>query len=1105
MDISTIHLCIAPHHSNMETVNGTSCLGTTNKALEHGLSVGISSSALAKIPDLLPTETEMRAMLPVSVLDIRGPAFGEAATSMLNYFNLIVYLVSNEMLDISKDLLALLEIALSKRPFLSLLFQKTPTTGSFIQQVSRSAIRFGKTKAISVLLDAELFFDAWTLQPDLPLILAIDERNTALAKCLVRAGADLTGDRGSEALTIAAKMGNLELVSFLIEMGANPNPQDTSTCYPALFEATSRDDKEMVKLLLNCGADTDASSSRKGCASPLVSAAENGDLQLVQLLLRRGVHTEDRGFRQGTALGIAADRGHSELARELLDAGAAVRSPAFIGLRPLYTDSSALYKAIESGHQSVVELLLAHKADPNTRTHHAYHPDVPDATGSTALYIAVTMKEIQIVRLLLEAGARVNEMSFYVEHGQSIDTNRYGRNFIKETALNRAVRSSNTGLVQILLNAGAIAISPFTQVQLEVGSQFQDNFSYNTANLLVQHPSSEISGLLCTADPSAIFKYGTYFFQSAIQSNDIDLVRVLLNAGVDVNGLPIGFSQGTALQHAVSAGNFELAEVLLDCGANVNAPPRDNHGRTALQSATDKGSMELVQMLLNHGANVDAPPQDNDGRTALQSAADKGSMELVQILLNHGADIHAPGTVDHGTALQLAAQAGHVEVVKLLLYFAKIRASQANASDHYSNSANATNDWQSAMLPAAAKGGLFEIVRLLLAEGANINTVPPGTRYGTALQEAASQQDLNIVHLLLRYRADPNIPGPVWVDWLKEWRTGTALQTAVKTKSLELIRTLIISGARADILSSACEDRCTPLEAAIENFEGEDLTVVVRLLLVAGADVNLPCIQTEKFMDSRETTMLSASIQSGNVQLVKILLGAGANVNAVSTYRRGTDGSTSPKSSLQDAVALADLEMSKILLKAGADVSVDWPFYCSGISLWISGEAGMLATAILRGNIELFQLLLDSGANIDSISPTEESITALHAASDAGHLSIVETLLRRGAEVDAISESGTALELAIFNGHAGVAFALLEAGADPTLAYAGPPLMQAAIYGRIDMIQMLLNAIKSRGTSGQLYVELLESSLKRALEENDGEYNIAMGMIKTEIEESKCV
>jgi ankyrin repeat protein len=1077
MEISKKHLRIVRHHANKETVNGASYIGTTNKALEHDLSVGISSSALAKIPNLLPTETEMRAMLPISVIDIRGPALGETATSIFNYFNLIMYLISNKMLEISEDLFVLLEIALTKGPFLSLLLKKTPTTRAFIQELFQSALSFRKTKIFSTLIDAELILDAWILQSSVPLRLATWGRATALAERLVRAGADLTGNWGSEALTNAAAMGNLGLVSFLIEKGANPNPQDTSNWYPILLIATRMGDEELVELLLKHGARVDTSFDQNNCPSMLASAARNGDCQLVQLLLDGGVHTDDRFARRETALGIAADRGHSKLAIKLLNAGAAVHPPL---LRLLLggssnTEMSALYEAIRHGHQDVIKLLLEHRADPNTRT---YHRDDPDGTGMTALYVAVATNNIQAVRLLLNAGARVNEINLQINLQDNLPSYRYR----KETALQRAVRTSNTGLVKILLNAGAIAISPFSEIQLRKESEYQDNFSYNTVNLLVHNPDSEITGLLYTADPSAILKYGAHFLHSAIRWDDIEMAQFLLDAGVDVNGVPTESFQGTALQHAVSAGNFELAHILLDYGANVNAPPRGNHGRTALQSA-----------------------------------AGIGSTELVHILLNRGADIHAPGTIEHGTALQLAAKSGYVEIVKLLFHFITIRDSQTNAPSNCSNSDTASNDWRSTMLPAAARGGLFEIVKLLLTEGADINTVLPGTRYGTALQEAVDQQDFTMVHFLLENHADPNIPGPTWVDQVAEWRTGTALQTAVNVENLELVRILLKAGARADVLSGACEDRRTPLEAAMEKFEGEDLTMLVQLLLAAGADVELTGIysrhldryETEHVV--AETTMLSAAIQSGNVQLVKILLEAGANVNAVSTYQDEKFGHTGLRSPLQSAVALADLDMSKILLEAGADARVDSPFFCPGPSppfMW--SPAGLLATAIWRGNVELFQLLLDSGAVVDSMLPTENSITALGAAAQMGNISIVEALLKQGAEVDGNvrASGGTALKQAATNGHTGIAFALLEAGADPTLAHpdeSGSPLEKAVVRGRIDMVQMFLNAIKSRGTSGQDHVELLESSLKMALEHTQGAYTIAMGMIKTEIEDLKSV
>ena len=472
----------------------------------------------------------MRAMLPVSVIDIRGPTLGQVVTSMLNYFNLIVYLISNQMLWISNDLFTLLEIALGKRSFLSFLRAKTPMTRAFIQTLFRSAIRLRRTKVISILLDAGLVFDAWTLHTDLPLKLAIEGRETTLASRLVRAGANLTGDLDSRALANAAAIGDLELVSLLTDMGADVNPQDTSTYYPALLLATKRGDVEMVKLLLSRGADINVScSSDHYILNPLARAARRGGLQLVQLFLDRGVHVEDRGRIQKNALALAADRGHLELAKVLLDAGAELNRPSTNGLPHIFSESSALYAAVERGCRSVAELLLRYNADPNIRL---YSQDDPEPIGKTALFAAVSENDAQMTQLLLKAGAHVDDMNL----DRAYNGNLY---YIKETAISRAVRYSRSNLVRILLDAGAVAVSFISDVRIQHKTEYRDNFAYNTLDLAIRNSEHEIALLLIAADPSVTSLYKDSLFYSAIRMHDVKLVRFFLDAGADINHVPI--------------------------------------------------------------------------------------------------------------------------------------------------------------------------------------------------------------------------------------------------------------------------------------------------------------------------------------------------------------------------------------------------------------------------------------------------------------------------------------------------------------------------------------------------------------------------------------
>ena len=61
----------------------------------------------------------------------------------------------------------------------------------------------------------------------------------------------------------------------------------------------------------------------------------------------------------------------------------------------------------------------------------------------------------------------------------------------------------------------------------------------------------------------------------------------------------------TPLMEAASGGYVEVGRVLLDKGADVNAPPVPSSKDTALTIAADKGHYRFVELLLSRGAAVD--------------------------------------------------------------------------------------------------------------------------------------------------------------------------------------------------------------------------------------------------------------------------------------------------------------------------------------------------------------------------------------------------------------------------------------------------------------------------------------------------------------------
>ena len=191
----------------------------------------------------------------------------------------------------------------------------------------------------------------------------------------------------------------------------------------------------------------------------------------------------------------------------------------------------------------------------------------------------------------------------------------------------------------------------------------------------------------------------------------------------------------------------------------------------------------------------------------------------------------------------------------------------------------------------------------------------------------------------------------------------------------------------------------------------EDFVKCVMLLINAGADVNA--------VNPSHWTALLAASNSGNAECVRALLAAGADVNKKNKYGdapvtlaagRGTDESLKLllqagvsddviTPSLISAAAQGHSKCIGLLLEAGVNVNVRS----------ISGETPLLLAAKKKYRIDALQLLINSGADVNSIN--REKNTALHFVAPVPHLKVVKLLLLAGAHVNrANSEGDTALE-----------------------------------------------------------------------------------------------
>jgi ankyrin repeat protein len=353
----------------------------------------------------------------------------------------------------------------------------------------------------------------------------------------------------------------------------------------------------------------------------------------------------------------------------------------------------------------------------------------------------------------------------------------------------------------------------------------------------------------------------------------------------------------------------------------------------------------------------------------------------------------------------------HMHACKFLSDFPEQLQSWLQVS-HFLRTSKVDHDSRSAGIHVAGFFGLYNVARLLLDQGAEIEAKRTGN--WTALHLAAQNGHLEVVKLLLDQRANINA---------KCTKNSTALHLAAQNGHLEVVKLLLNQRADIDAKSTI---NFTALHLAGLNGHLE----MVKLLLNQRADINAK--STDNW------TALQLAAQDGHLEVVKLLLNQGAEIEAKSTKNT---------TALHLAAQNGHLEVVKLLLNQRADIDA------KSIDNWT-----VLHLAARNGHLEVVKLLLDRGAEIEAKGT--KSSTALHSAARNGRLEVVKLLLDREAEIEAKNTDGwTALHSASFNGHLEVVKLLLDQRADINAKSTDSrtALYLAAQDGHLEVVKLLLN------------------------------------------------
>ena len=411
----------------------------------------------------------------------------------------------------------------------------------------------------------------------------------------------------------------------------------------------------VVGLVLPGAAFADAPTAAEP-DTRLIEAVKDDDQVAVKALLRQRVLVNSADGDGSTALHWAAYADNLELAKKLLDAKADVNAATRL------QSETPLFMACQAGSAAMINLLIAHGADPNR----------VNSLGTTPLMIAAASGSVSAIDALIAHGALANAR----ERAQ------------EQTALMFAANLDRAGAIRTLIAHGAdpnlaSKVGPATRFERRRGNAANNNDDDMPVTDKPAAAGNDAARQQQRRDRGAVLMGGMTPLLYAARQGNVEATKALLDGGASINA-PSGGEQTTPLVLAIHNGHYDVARVLVERGADVNkanimglaplyatidvqwAPHQWSAEPVVEQESTNY--LALMKLLVEHGANPNARLgrfpwfrtlsqnrvwTEMGGTTAFWRAAAANDVKAMQLLKDAGADLTIPSNT--GTTPLMAA------------------------------------------------------------------------------------------------------------------------------------------------------------------------------------------------------------------------------------------------------------------------------------------------------------------------------------------------------------------------------------------------------------------------------------------------------------------
>lgn len=227
-----------------------------------------------------------------------------------------------------------------------------------------------------------------------------------------------------------------------------------------------------------------------------------------------------------------------------------------------------------------------------------------NSDGTSALFFAITEKNTDVIKKLLNKGANQNLQTFKE----------------KLTALMTAIIGDDPSIAELLLTYKPINAPSLIKDKDRPSDKTYSEFTAEERQLLLRYKYKPNLNLIDSHGQTALIL--------AVRKHQTDLVEKIIKAGADINIQDdFGF---TALLHAINNQDQLLVKMLLDAGAFVKLEKPSRYA--PLSIAVDRSNKPIIDMIFHHFNELSLVDLQN----SLVLAIETRNLEVIENLLQRG-------------------------------------------------------------------------------------------------------------------------------------------------------------------------------------------------------------------------------------------------------------------------------------------------------------------------------------------------------------------------------------------------------------------------------------------------------------------------------------